>query len=138
MSKDTVISLVLSIPLGIISGLYAGVVVARYQRFADLRLQAKKIILEIDWIQEEDKIVFPRRTSLREFSTIASDFLFLGHKAAGTNVLEIQASATRAISEARVGRFSFEEFSESYGNWQYRIRGLAPHMFPILKMWGGL
>jgi hypothetical protein len=138
MSKETIISLVLSIPLGIISGLYAGVVVARYQRFADLRLQAKKIILEIDWIWEEDKMVFPHRTNVREFSTIASDLLFLGHKAAGTNVLEIQDSVTRTISEARVGSISFEEFSDSYGSWQHRIRSLAPQMFPILKIWGGL
>jgi len=138
MSKETIISLLLSIPLGIISGLYAGVVVARYQRFADLRLQAKKVILEIDWIWEEDKMVFPSRTNVREFSTIASDLLFLGHKAAGTIVLEILYSVTRAISEARDGRVSFEEFSESYGNWQYRIRSLAPQPFPILKIWGGL
>jgi hypothetical protein len=138
MSKETIISLVLSIPLGIISGLYAGVVVARYQRFADLRLQAKKIILEIDWIWEEDKMVFPHRTNVREFSTIASDLLFLGNKTAGTNVLEIQDSVTRTISEARVGSISFEEFSDSYGSWQYRIRMLAPQMFPILKIWGGL
>jgi hypothetical protein len=138
MSKETIISLLLSIPLGIISGLYAGVVVARYQRFADLRLQAKKVILEIDWIWKEDRMVFPRRTNVREFSTIASDLLFLGHKSAGTNVLEIQHSVTRTISEASDGRVNFEEFSESYGNWQYRIRSLAPQTFPILKIWGGL
>ena len=138
MSKETIISLLLSIPLGIISGLYAGVIVARYQRFADLRLQAKKVILEIDWNWEEDRMVFPRRTNVREFSTIASDLLFLGHKAAGTNVLEIQYSVTRTISEASDGRVNFEEFSESYGNWQYRIRSLAPQTFTILKIWGGL
>ena len=138
MSKETIISLLLSIPLGIISGLYAGVVVARYQRFADLRLQAKKVILEIDWIWEEDRMVFPRRTNVREFSTIASDLLSLSHKAAGTNVLEIQYSVTRTISEASDGRVNFEEFSESMGNWQYRIRSLAPQAFTILKIWGGL
>jgi hypothetical protein len=138
MLKETIISLLLSIPIGIISGLYAGLVVARYQRFADLRLQAKKIIIEIDWIWEENKIVFPRRSNVREFSTIASDLLFLGHKAAGKNVLEIQHSVTRTISEARDGRVSFDEFSESYGNWQYRIRSLAPQTLPILKIWGGL
>jgi hypothetical protein len=118
--------------------LYAGVVVARYQRFADLRLQAKKVILEIDWIWEEDKMVFPHRTNVREFSTIASDLLFLGHKAAGTNVLEIQYSVTRTISEASYGRVNFEEFSESYVRWQYRIRSLAPQTYSILKIWGGL
>ena len=136
MSKETIISLVLSIPIGIISGLYAGVVVARYQRFADLRLQAKKVILEIDWIWEETKMVFPRRNSVREFSTIASDLLFLGHNAAGNNVLEIQDLITRTMNEARIGRINFEQFNERYGTWQYRIRSLSPQMFPILKLWG--
>jgi hypothetical protein len=138
MSKETIISLVLSIPIGIISGLYAGVVVARYQRFADLRLQAKKVILEIDWIWEETKMVFPHRNSVRELSAIASDLLFLGHKAAGNNVLEIQDSVTRTMNEARVGRINFEQFNERYGDWQYRIRSLSPQMFTILKLWGGL
>lgn len=138
MSKETIISLVLSIPLGIISGLYAGVVVARYQRFADLRLQAKKVLLEIEWFWEEDKIAFPHRNNVPEFSMIASDLLFLGHKTAGTNVLQIQYAVTRTISEARVGRVSPEEFNEKYRNWQYKIRNLSPQMSTILKIWGGL
>lgn len=138
MSNETAISVLLSIPLGIISGLYAGLIVARYQRFADLRLQAKKVILEIDWIWEEDRMIFPSRDNVRELSAIASDLLFLGHKIAGTNVLEIQDSATRIVSKARVGRVNFEEFSESFTDWQYRIRSLAPQALPILKIWGGL
>ena len=138
MSKETIMSLILSIPIGIISGLYAGVIVARYQRFADLRLQAKKVILEIDWIWEETKMVFPRRKDLPEFSTIASDFFFLGHKPAGTEVPEVWQDVTRTMNEARAGRVNSEKFNESYGRWQHQIRSLSPRMFPILKIWGGL
>jgi hypothetical protein len=138
MSIETIISLVLSIPIGIISGLYAGVVVARYQRFADLRLQAKKLILEIDWIWEDAKIAFPRRDNVREFTTIASDLFFLGHNDAGKNVLEIRDSVTRTMMEARAGKINCDGFSQSYGSWQYQIRSLAPHIYPILKIWGGL
>lgn len=138
MTNETILSLLLSVPIGIISGLYAGIIVARYQRFADLRLQAKKLILEIDFIWEDTKMVFPRRKEVPEFSTIASDLFFLGHKSAGTKVLEVLQDIQRDIAEASAGRVNFEYFNEEYGNWQHQIRSLSPEMIPILRIWGGL
>ncbi|MCP5135224.1 MAG: hypothetical protein H6981_00270 [Gammaproteobacteria bacterium] len=138
MSKETILSLLLSVPIGIISGLYAGVIVARYQRFADLRLQAKKIILEIDFIWEDTKMVFPRRKEIPEFSTISSDLFFLGHKSAGTKVLEVCQDIQRSIMEASAGRVNSESFNQKYISWQREIRSLSPEMLPILRIWGGL
>jgi hypothetical protein len=138
MSKETILSLLLSIPIGIISGLYAGIIVARYQRFADLRLQAKKLILEIDFIWEDPRMFFPRRKETPEFSTISSDFFFLGHKSAGTKVLEVWQDIQRNITNASAGRVNSESFNEKYINWQNEIRALSPEMLPILRIWGGL
>ena len=138
MTKETILSLLLSIPIGIISDLYAGIIVARYQRFADLRLHSKKLILEIDFIGEDTKMVFPRRKEIIEFSTIASDLLFLGHKSAAIKVLEISQDIQRNIAEASAGLVNVEFFNKKYGGWQYQIRSLSPEMIPILRIWGGL
>ena len=138
MSNDTIFSLYLSIPIGLISGLYAGLVIARYQRFADLRLQAKKIILEIDYISEGTKMLFPHRQDTREFHIIASDLLFLGHTSAGIKMLEISQEIQQSISEAKSGTIDFKKFDEKYLSWQQSIRSLSPKMLQIMRLWGGL
>lgn len=138
MSKETILSLLFSIPIGIIGGLYAGIIVARYQRFADLRLQAKKIILEIDFIWEDTKMVFPRRKETPEFSTIASDLFFLGHKSAGASVLGLMQGVHHCIQDASLGRIDSKSFSDKYSTWQHQILSLSPAMLPILRIWGGL
>lgn len=138
MSQETIFGLFLSVPIGIISGLYAGIIVARYQRFADLRLHANKLVLEIEFMWEGTKMVFPHRKETPEFFTISSDLFFLGHKSAGTKVCEIQQDIQRIILEASAGRISSELFSENYISWQRKIRALSPEMLPILRIWGGL
>ena len=138
MSTESIFSLLLSIPTGIISGLYAGIIVARYQRFADLRLHAKKLILEIDFVWEDAKMFFPRRKEVPEFFTIASDLFFLGHKSAGKKVLEVSQEIQQSIMEARAGKINSELFNERYGNWQQEIRALSPEMLKILRVRGGL
>lgn len=138
MSQETILGLLLSIPIGIVSGLYAGIIVARYQRFSDLRLQAKQLILEIDFVWENKKMIFPRRNETSGFSTISSDLFFLSHKSAGSKILEIRQDIERNIAEASAGQISYELFHENYVGWQHEIRSLSPEMLPILRIWGGL
>lgn len=138
MSQETILSLLLSIPIGIISGLYAGIIGARYQRFADLRLQAKKVVLEIDFVWKDTKMIFPGRTETPEFSTISSDLFFISHKSAGTKVLEIWHDIKRNIAEASAGQINSTTFNKNYVHWQHKIRNLSPDMLPILRIWGGL
>lgn len=132
------VTFLLSIPIGIISGLYAGLVVARYQRFADLRLEAKKVILQIDFLWEDDHMVFPGRAEIPEFSRISSDLAYLGHKSAAKVVSEIWQDVGRHITKSQTGRFSYEAFNSKYAEWQRSIRGLSPRPWSIIKLWGGL
>lgn len=138
MSQETILSLLLSIPIGIIGGLYAGIIVARYQRFADLRLQAKKIVLEIDFIWEETKTVFPRRKETPELQAIATDLFFLQHKSAGNSVLELSQSIHTSITDVELGRMNSKTFADRYQSWQHQMRSLAPSTWQILRIWGGL
>jgi hypothetical protein len=139
MSRETwtslILGLILSFPVGVISGLYSGLIVAQYQRFADLRAQALQIIREIDFIEEGPKIIFPRRKDVPEFTTISSYLRFLGHSHAADQVLRLQSEIADVIYHASHGRMTFEPFSKCYVEWQKKGRSLKPSVLWIL--WPG-
>lgn len=138
--NETITNLIFSIPPGIISGLYAGIVVARYQRFADLRLQAKKIILEIEYLSDSNgnRITFTKRKDIPEFSIIGSDLLFLRHKKAADTILQLSKDVKSAIIKAEVGQIDLYSFSNDYQSWQVSIRSISPSPLQLLRLWGGL
>jgi|ERR1039457_1700953 hypothetical protein len=133
-----ILSLILSLPVGVISGLYSGLIVARYQRFSDLRTRVLRIIREIDFIQEGSKFVFPRRKEVSELFFIASDFFFLSHERAGEETLRLEAEITETLRKASRGGIDFEAFNSIYLSWQERGRHLGPSLVWILRLWGGL
>ncbi|WP_306590045.1 hypothetical protein [Geothrix sp. 21YS21S-4] len=138
MSTETILSLAISIPLSVLCGLFSGLVVARYQRFSDLRYQAKKVIWEIGFVSEGDHLEFPSRTEAPELSSIASELLFLKHREAAETLLRLHAGMYGSIQDARMGRISFEKFNKIYGGWQESIMAISPNMRQLLRLRGGL
>ena len=138
MSAETLISFLLGIPVGVISGLYSGLIVARYQRFADLRSQVLRVIREIDFIDEASRINFPRRKDVPELILTASDFLFLKHRRAGENTLRLASEITEALNLASKGKMEYEVFQVRYSAWQHAGRSLSPSPSRLLRLWSGL
>jgi hypothetical protein len=138
MSTETLISILLGIPIGVISGLYSGLIVARYQRFADLRLQVLRVIREIEFTKEESRIDFPRRKGVPELVIVASDFLFLKHRRAGESTLQLASEIEEALYLASKGKIGYEVFHARYSGWQDAGRSLGPNPIPLLRLWSGL
>ncbi|WP_243385032.1 hypothetical protein [Geothrix alkalitolerans] len=138
MSAETLINLVVGISTGVATGLYSALIVARYQRFADLRAQLLKIIREIDTIHEGPHIIFPRRKEIPEFSSVACDFLFLQHRQAGDMTLRLSSEITTAMYLASNRKMDYESFSKSYSDWQDTCRNLAPSKKQLFQFWSGL
>ena len=138
MNNDAWVSLVMSIPVGILSGLYAGLIVARYQRFSDLRSKVLRIIREIDFVDEIERIAFPKRTELVELTLVASDFFFLKHERAGDETLRLQSEISESLRLGSQGELDYATFDRRYSDWQKRGRRLSPNLFWILRLWGGL
>jgi hypothetical protein len=132
--NETITSFIFSI----LSGLYAGLIVARYQRFADLRLQAKKVILEIYYIHQDSKMTFPKRKSVPEFVIIASDLFFLKHKKAGIAINQLSTEIYSTINEAETGKMDCETFKKCYQSWQDSINNISPSLLQIIRLRGGL
>ncbi len=138
MTHEGLVSLILSIPLGIISGLYAGLIVARYQRFSDLRSRVLWLIREIDFMQEGSRMTFPKRKETPELLLISSDFRFLRHTQAADESLQLLKEIDESIYGASKGTLDYETFERRYSEWQDRGRNLGPNLFWILRLWGGL
>lgn len=83
MSPETVISLLLGIPIGLVSGLYTGLIVTRYARFAELRNETLRIIRTIDFMQDGSKVDVSNDQGVPKLVLISSDLIFLGHRMAG-------------------------------------------------------
>jgi len=138
MSNDSIISLFLGIPIGIISGLYTGIIVTRYARFAELRNETLRIIRSIDFMQESSSIQISNDHDVSKLILISSDMFFLRHSKAGELVSQLSQQIQSTNIEARSGRINISEYSNRYGSWQASTRNLPPNKFVICSFWGRL
>lgn len=127
MSLDTVASLLLGMPLGVISGLYSGLVVARITIFEELRTEVKRVILEIDFIVGDKPQPFKGGYRL---TMVASEMLAKEHNQAGHSVLELFKEMSSTLS----GRIISAGFSKQYEEWQNRCASIRPNMKVILSL----
>lgn len=138
MSPESITSVLLSIPIGLLSGLYAGIIVARYQRFADLRNQAVRIIREIDFFLEGQRIRLLRRTEVPELVLISSDLIFIKHRKAGKDLLHLMPEIHESLFLAPLGQISFEVFSSNHKSWQTSINALKPNKLQLFSFFAPL
>ena len=138
MSQESWIALLISVPVGIVSGLYSGLIVARYQRFSELRARLLRIVREIDFMGDQQRIIFPARKDVPELTLIASDFFFLKHAGAGDETLRLEAEIKNAIYLGSHGKIDSETFSEKFSAWQSAGRRLKPNLIQLLRLRGGL
>lgn len=138
MSNDSIISLFLGIPIGIISGLYTGIIVTRYARFAELRNEALRIIRSIDFMQESSSIQISNDHDVSKLILISSDMFFLRHIKAGELVSQLSQQIQSTNNEARYGRINISDYSNRYASWQTSARNLPPNKFVICSFWGRL
>ena len=134
MSKETILSLILSLPLGVIGGLYSGLIVARYSRFSELRNEALRIIRTINYMQEEQKIIVSEKNDLPRLTLISSDLLFLQHRRAGNSIVTLSTAVLETNHEAEQGRVSIDDYEQRYLHWQSMVRNLQPSKRKIFAL----
>ena len=138
MSADSIISLLLSVPIGIISGFYSGLIVTRYARFAELRNETLRIIRGIDFVDEGRQIQISNDGDVSKLVLVASDLFFLNHMKAGEKVGELSKAISNTNYDARAGRVGIEEYSDRYGQWQAAARSLPANKTVVWSFWAKL
>ncbi|WKJ89797.1 hypothetical protein QZJ86_17530 [Methylomonas montana] len=138
MSPESVFSLLVGIPIGLISGLYTGLIVTRYARFAELRNEALRIIRAIDYIEEGPLVKISNNEDVPKLINVASDLLFLKHKKAGEQVCQLLKNISDKTNDAKLGKISVVEFGEQHSKWQKTARELPGNKIVLWALWGNL
>lgn len=136
MPLDSLVSLVLGIPIGLVSGLYTGLFVARYSRFSELRNEVLRAIRSINFIENKQTIDIINDRDVKNLPLIASDLLFLGHRVAGEHVLRLSQDVTTTNYSAKHGRVTIDQYTEKYSNWQNVGRQLPGNKAVLWSLWG--
>lgn len=138
MQSDTIISLILALPIGVVTGLYSGVIVSRYSRFADLRNQLLRIIRTIDYMQEQGRVDIKNDQDVAKTTLIASDLFFLKHRRAGEVVSALRSDMDHMKILAMSGQTDVSGYEESYKKWQKIANDLTPNRLVLLSFWSKL
>ncbi|MGY1425223.1 hypothetical protein [Lysobacter sp. A289] len=135
MSKESLVSLLLSLPIGIVSGLYSSLIVTKYARFSELRREALRIIRSINYIGDDTKLQVTEPSNLSALSLIASDLYGLGHRAAGDTISSLYDIILGASMAASSGFITPAAYMTQHGDWQRRAREIGPNK-RIYLPWG--
>lgn len=138
MSSDLIISLVLGVPFSIITGLYSGVILSRYIRFAELRNEVLRIIRTIDFMQEIDRVLISNDHDVSKLALIVSDLIYLKHHKAAEIASAIRTDIDEISIHVRAGRLNVAAFEQNYSNWQNMARSLPPNRLVLWSLWSRL
>jgi hypothetical protein len=122
--------LVIEIAIALVTGLYAGAIVARMARFSALKNEALRLARAIDTIPEERALTQIQRANT-QFTLISSDLYYLGHRRAGDVLNKVSHEFGQFIGSQRIPA----NFLECYEKWQVMIRTMPPRRWSIFKPW---
>lgn len=135
MTNDSLLSLVLSLPIGIVSGLYSSLIVTKYARFSELRREALRIIRSINYIGDDQHMTVQEPANLSSLAQIASDLYGLGHRSAGDTVNSLYDAILGANRAVMSGAIDPRTYMSQHDDWQRQAREVDPDK-RIYLPWG--
>jgi hypothetical protein len=124
--------ILINLGIGLVAGIYAGVVVARISKFEELKNEAKRIVWDIDFMSVNNsspKLI--KRSDTAKFLAISSELYFLKHNKAGNGINDL----SRAIDSVfRKPPEHSNDIDIYYSTWQKVIRELRPNMLSVLSL----
>lgn len=131
MSEDTIISLLLGVPIAF----YCSAVYGRISHFSEIKREILRIIRSIDFMQEETGVVITNDEDVSKLSLISSELISLSHYKAAEEVSRICSDFYEVSMHARLGRLDTSAFGQSYSNWQSAVRNLPPNRLAFWRPW---
>lgn len=135
MTSDSLLALILSLPIGIASGLYSSLIVTKYARFSELRREALRIIRLINYIGDDTRVTVQEPANLSSLALIASDLYGLGHPSAGGTINSLYDAILGANRSVLSGAMDLRTYASQHGEWQRQARDIDPNM-KIYLPWG--
>lgn len=126
------LSVIATIVLGILSGLYSGLVVSRAAQFNELIREAERPLKRFDCMEEDGKVIFRFSTDdLRAIGFAAADLAANGHVQASVAVTAVEREINDAILKAKGGRFSYVDLENAALVLRHRLGALRPTRLAI-------
>lgn len=138
ITHESVLTLIYGALIGILSGIYSGVIVSRYTRFAELRNEVLRIIRSIRYISEESKITITNDDNVSMLVLISSDLFFLKHKKSAERVNLISSQIIEASYKASYGKLNYDEYDKLILDCQFLARNLPATKAVLWSLWGKL
>jgi hypothetical protein len=135
MSNESLLALLLSFPIGIISGLYSSLVVTKYARFSELRREALRIMRSINYIGDDTQMIVSEPSNLSSLTLVASDLYSLGHLSAGDKINLLHDIIIGANISVASGSLSPKAYMSQHSDWQLQVREVGPNKHIYLP-WG--
>lgn len=132
MESLIVMDILINIILSILSGIYAGLIVARFVKFEEIRAQVKRIVQDIDFMNEgpNGELVIINEPKIRDLDYCYSELLYLKHK----NSANVVGSLITAISNTKIAPFQATgDIGDFYIVWQRMVREMAPNIRVLLS-----
>ena len=126
------VDLFINVGLGILSGVYAGLIVARFVKFEEIRTQVKRVIQDIDFMNEgpNGELVMISEPRIRDLHNCHSDLLYLQHESAAKVVGDLIAAISNVKHTA--GQVT-GDIGDFYNVWQSMIRKIIPNIRVLLS-----
>lgn len=134
MTDIDITSILIGIPIALITGAYVNIVNSRYQKFSTLRIKTLNIIRSIDFMQESHGLDIKNDADLRKLTLISSELYSLGHEQAGNTVNEVRQHIEEISMHSKAGRLDAELFYINFATWQNTIRTMLPNKVALYRV----
>jgi len=115
----------------------SGVILARWQRFYQIRDDALRIIQMIDFVNEGGRVAFIRSPEVEKLTLLAGDFFRIRQSAAGEKLGMINQEIINYLYVTPAARSDYTAFERSYAEWQHTLRNLTGDAWGYLQMRSG-
>ncbi|SKA29534.1 Uncharacterised protein [Vibrio cincinnatiensis] len=124
------IEFLVNVFLSVLSGIYAGLVVARFVKFEEIRTRIKKVIYNIDFINDgpNGEYILIDRGNSNDLLLYISELLYLQHKSAANIVGGLMTSINHSKANPHQLTGDINDF---YPKWQEIARKLKPNIWVL-------
>lgn len=125
--------LVLDILIGLLTGLYSGLIASKYLRYVTLRNQALQAVRQVEQLHghHESHVVLARRRDLKQLKHIAQELHHIGYEGAAQQVDDVQALLLHAHEQGHAA----EDLEAKLDAWLESMRRHHPALLPTLQAW---
>lgn len=125
------IEILINLGIGLVAGIYAGLIVARLSKFEELKNEAKRIVWGIDFMSVNNSSPeLIKRSDTAKFLAISGELYFLKHRKAGDSINNLSSAIDGVFRKPPNHSNDVDVY---YSTWQKIIRELRPNMLSVLS-----